>query len=332
MKEMKTIFKKRPALNASPDEFRDLGLGTKVSNQTQRMINRDGSFNVERRGLSFFQSLSVYHTLIRTSWTNFNVLLVGSFVTLNGFFTMLYLLIGFEHLLGASGASLANRIAETFFFSTQTFTTVGYGRISPEGFWANSVATFESMAGWLYFAMTAGLFYGRFSRPHARIIFSRNAIIAPYRGGSAFEFRIANERNNQLIEVEAQVLVSRQERRNGQTKRQFYPLTLERTQVTFFPLTWTIVHPIDEASPLFGATQENLAESDAEFLILLKAFDDTFSQTVHARSSYKHDEVMVGAKFRTIYGTNAKGKTTVDLHKIHDVEHSELQQVVSVQS
>ena len=190
----------------------------------------------------------------------------------------------------------------------------------------NTVATFESMAGWLYFAMAAGLFYGRFSRPHARIIFSKNALIAPYRGGIAFEFRIANERDNQLIEVEAQVLLSRRENHDGQTKRVFYPLTLERTQVTFFPLTWTVVHPIDESSPLIGVTQDSLIESDAEFLILLKAFDDTFSQTVHARSSYKHNEVIVGAKFGTIYGTDDRGKTTVELHKIHDIERVDFQQ------
>ncbi len=329
---MKSIFNNRPKVDTNADEFRDLGLGTKVSNQAQRMINRDGSFNVERRGLPFLQSLSVYHTLIRTSWFKFNILLVGSFLAVNGFFAILYLAIGFDHLVGAAGAGLLDRFTETFFFSTQTFTTVGYGRISPGGLLANSVATFESMTGWLYFAMAAGLFYGRFSRPHARIIFSKNAIIAPYRGSSAFEFRIANERDNQLIEVEAQVLLARREHQNGQLKRRFYPLTLERTQVTFFPLTWTVVHPIDEASPLFGVTQENLRESDAEFLILLKAFDDTFSQTVHARSSYKHDEVIVGARFGTIYGTGVNGKTTVELHKIHDIERAELQQSQSPQS
>jgi inward rectifier potassium channel len=329
---MKSIFNNLPKIDINPDEFRDLGLGTKVSNQAQRMINRDGSFNVDRRGLPFFQSLSVYHTLIRTSWFKFNTLLVASFLAMNGFFAILYMILGFEHLVGAIGAGPLDRFTESFFFSTQTFTTVGYGRISPVGFLTNTVATFESMAGWLYFAMAAGLFYGRFSRPHARIIFSRNAIIAPYRSGTAFEFRIANERDNQLIEVEAQVLLARREHHNGQMKRRFYPLTLERTQVTFFPLTWTVVHPIDEASPLFGVTPESLTESDAEFLILLKAFDDTFSQTVHARSSYKHEEVIVGARFGTIYGTGAGGKTIVELHKIHDIERADLQQAQSPQS
>lgn len=324
---MKSFFNNRPKVGTNTDEFRDLGLGTKVSNQGQRMINRDGSFNVERRGLPILQSLSVYHTLIRTSWFKFNLLLVASFLMVNGFFAILYMTIGFEHLVGAAGSSLIGRFTECFFFSTQTFTTVGYGRISPEGFMTNTVAAFESMAGWLFFAMAAGLFYGRFSRPHARIIFSKNALIAPYRGGTAFEFRIANERDNQLIEVEAQVLLSRREDRDGQTKRLFYPLTLERTQVTFFPLTWTVVHPIDESSPLLGVTQEGLIESDAEFLILLKAFDDTFSQTVHARSSYKHNEVIVGAKFGTIYGTDDRGKTIVELHKIHDIERVDLQRV-----
>lgn len=321
---MKSFFNNRSKLEPTPDEFRDLGFGTKVSNQTQRMINRDGSFNVSRRGLPFLQSLSVYHTLISTSWWKFNLLLVISFGVVNIVYALLYIVIGFEHLAGASGSGFLHQFSEAFFFSTQTFTTVGYGRISPEGFLANTLSTFESMSGWLYFAMAAGLFYGRFSRPHARIIFSKDAIIAPYRRGTAFEFRIANQRNNQLIEVEAQVLFSKKEHHDGQRKRQFYPLTLERTLVTFFPLTWTVVHPIDESSPLLGATQASLAQWEAEFLILLKGFDDTFSQTVHARSSYKHDEVVVGAKFDTIYGTDVDGKTTIDLHKIHNIERVEL--------
>lgn len=329
---MKSFFGNRSKQERVPDEFRDLGFGAKVSNQTSRMVNRDGSFNVSRRGLPFLQSLSVYHTLIRTSWWKFNLLLVLSFGVVNIAYALIYFVIGFEHLSGASGSGILNQFSEAFFFSTQTFTTVGYGRISPEGFLTNAVATFESMSGWLYFAMAAGLFYGRFSRPHARIIFSKDAIIAPYRGGTAFEFRIANERNNQLIEVEAQVLFSKKEHHEGQRTRQFYPLTLERTQVTFFPLTWTVVHPIDESSPLFGATQAHLEKWDAEFLILLKAFDDTFSQTVHARSSYKHEEVIVGAKFDTIYGTDTNGKTTVDLHRIHNTERVQLPQMRPVHS
>jgi inward rectifier potassium channel len=326
---MKSFFNSRPTNVANSDEFRDLGLGTKVSNQPQRMINRDGSFNVERRGLPFLQSLSIFHTLISTSWWKFNLLLVASFAAVNGAFAVLYMMLGFEHLAGAAGMGILQQFSEAFFFSTQTFTTVGYGKITPAGLPANVLATFEALSGWLYFAMAAGLFYGRFSRPYARIIFSKNAVVAPYRGITAFEFRIANERENQLIEVEAQVLLSRKEVHNGEVKRQFYTLPLERTQVTFFPLTWTVVHPVDESSPLFGATQESLAESDAEFLILLKAFDDTFSQTVHTRSSYKHDEVVVGATFDTIYGTDENGKTTVELHRIHDIQKVTLPQVQS---
>jgi inward rectifier potassium channel len=119
---MKSFFSSRPKVDASPDEFRDLGLGTKVSNQAQRMINRDGSFNVERRGLPFLQSLSIYHTLITTSWLNFNALLVASFLVVNGFFAVLYLILGFEHLVGATASGLLDRCTEAFFFSTQTFT------------------------------------------------------------------------------------------------------------------------------------------------------------------------------------------------------------------
>ncbi len=329
---MKVFSDNRSNPEPTRDEFRDLGFGTRVSGQAHRLVNKDGSFNVKRRGISFFRSLSAYHTLLSTSWWKFNALLVASFVFVNAGYAVLYLLIGIRHLDGTTGTGLFGQFSEAFFFSTQTFTTVGYGKISPVGFLANALATFESMSGWLYFAMAAGLFYGRFSRPHARIIFSKHAVIAPYRGGTAFEFRIANERSNQLIEVEAQVLFARREQQNGQRRREYYPLSLERTQVTFFPLTWTVVHPIDEASPLFGATQRALTEWDAEFLILLKAFDDTFSQVVHARSSYQHDEVIVGAKFNTIFATDIDGTTAVDLHKIHDTERVELPTTATVQT
>ena len=321
---MKSFFPSRSPQQPNLDEFRDLGFGAKVSGQAHRLVNKDGSFNVRRRGIPFLQSLSMYHTLLRMSWWRFNALLVASFVLVNVVYAVAFVFIGIRHLDGANGTTLFEQFSEAFFFSAQTFTTVGYGKISPSGILANTVATFESMSGWLYFAMAAGLFYGRFSRPYARIIFSRHAVIAPYRGGTAFEFRIANERDNQLIEVEAQVLFTRKESQNGERRRKYYPLNLERAQVTFFPLTWTVVHPIDEGSPLFGATQEMLAEWDAEFLILLKAFDDTFSQVVHTRSSYQHDEIIVGAKFNSIFATEADGSTAVNLHKIHDFERVSL--------
>src|SRR5262249_10157602 len=152
---------------------------------------------------------------------------------------------------------------------------------------ANIIVTIESLFGLLSIAFATGLLFARFSRPTARIIFSNSAIIAPYREITAYEFRITNARNNQIIELSANVVFSRYIEENGKRIRRFPPLPLERKKFTFFSLSWTIVHPITDTSPLYGLPERALVESSAEFLILLTGIDETFSQTVHARSSYK---------------------------------------------
>src|SRR5262249_29544799 len=149
--------------------------------------------------------------------------------------------------------------------------------------------------------LATGILFARFSRPTAKILFSRNAIIAPYRENIAFEFRIANERKNQIIELEAKVLFTRFEPIDGSSTRRYYSLALERSKVAFFPLTWTIVHPITPTSPLYGLTDQDLRETRAEFLILLTGIDETFSQTVHSRSSYRADEVIWNARFTDVF-------------------------------
>jgi inward rectifier potassium channel len=176
--------------------------------------------------------------------------------------------------------------------------------------------TVESLVGLLGFALATGLLFARFSRPTAKIVFSERALISPYQDGTAFEFRIVNSRNNQLIEVECKVLFTRFPAENA--VRQFVSLNLERSRVTFFPLSWTIVHPIDGDSPLHGLTREDLLSTEAEFLILLTGFDETFSQTVHTRSSYKATEIEWGAAFETMFKTpGADGSVRIDVGRLH---------------
>ena len=301
-------------------EFKDLGFGSKASNQTKRLINKDGSFNVERRGLPLKQSLSFYHSLLTISWMKFHTVVLVSYILINLFFASVYMWIGVENLQGIVGKTFIERFWDSFFFSVQTFTTVGYGRISPVGFTAGAVSAIESLMGLMGFALATGLIYGRFSRPDAKILYSENAVIAPYQDGKAFEFRIVNSRKNQLIEVELQVMLSMKEPESSKTKRKFHELKLERQKVNFFALSWTVVHPIDDNSPLNGISEEDLINSDAEFLILLKAFDDTFSQTVHSRASYKYHEVVWGARFSNIFVESEKEITTIDLGKFNDIE------------
>ena len=283
-------------------QLNDLGFGSRVSQEVGlRLLNRDGTFNVERGGFSYWESFRLYHALLTMSWIRFLLTLWIGFLSINAFFGLLFLRIGPDSLAGSTAFGFWDRWLEAFFFSVQTVTTVGYGHISPQGWQANIVATVASFSGLLGFAMATGMLFARFSRPTARIRFSRRAVMAPYRGLTGFEFRIINERQNLLIEVEAKVIYSKLEHVEGRPLRRFYQLHLERNKVAFFPLQWTIVHPIDETSPLFGCSRESMEAQSAEFLILITAIDDTFSQVVHSRSSYRHDEVEWGARFQDMF-------------------------------
>jgi inward rectifier potassium channel len=230
------------------------------------------------------------------------------------------MLAGEGALTGTHANTIPGRFLEEFFFSVHTLATIGYGTIAPASLLANVIVTLETLVGLVSVAVMAGISFARFSRPVANILFSRNAVIAPYRGGRAFMFRLVNRRSNQLVELEAKVMLSRR-RRDSTTDREFLGLKLERDRVSFFPLSWTVVHPIDADSPLRDWTGEDLADCDAEFLILLNAFDETFSQTVHARSSYKSEEIVWGARFASMFQPkDEKGTISVDIHKIHDIE------------
>lgn len=302
------------------DDNRDLGFGSRVLQQShERFVNRDGSFNVSRTGFSFFRSLSVYHSLLTMTWGNFLLLLIAFYFGTNLLFAFGYFLCGPGALLGSNAATIGERFQESFFFSVQTLATIGYGGLSPSGFAANFLVTIQALIGGLGFALATGLVYARFSRPSAKIVFSERAVIAPYKDMTAFEFRIVNGRNNQLVEVRATVVLSRMEEHHGKRSRKFHELGLERNNVKLFPLHWVVVHPIDDASPLRDVTPEQLAASDAEFIILLSGMDETSSQSVHVRSSYKHDEVAWGAKFGDMF-TPSDGVIRVDLRKLHDIQ------------
>src|SRR5579872_1550978 len=189
-----------PELRPDPrEETRDLGFGSVVSRQSrQRLLNKDGSFNVSRTGLSFWTTLSPYHTLLTTSWTRFFSMVVIVYLAANCFFALLYLASGAGTLLRVAGPALPSKFLEAFFFSVQTLSTVGYGETIPGNVAANVIVTCESLLGLMAFALATGIVFARFSRPTAHILFSRKAVIAPYRDITALEFRIANARSNQL--------------------------------------------------------------------------------------------------------------------------------------
>ena len=305
------------------DAEADLGFGSVVARESRRrLLNRDGSFNVRRHGLSFWESLSAYHYLLTISWPKFFGVVVAAYLLANALFAVVYRLSGEAALTGMHATTQLGRFGEAFFFSVHTLATIGYGTIAPSTLAANVIVTIETLIGLVGVAVMAGISFARFSRPVARILFSRNAVIAPYRGGRAFMFRIANQRSSQLIDLEARVLLSRRKRDGATaTDREFLTLALERERVAFFPLTWTVVHPIDAASPLRDWTSEDLIECEAEFLVLLNAFEETFSQTVHSRSSYKTAEVVWGARFLSMFEPpDEEGVISVDIHRLHDIE------------
>jgi len=301
---------------------RDLGFGGFVTQQSrQRFLNHDGSFNVRRRGLRFWPSLSIYYSLLSLGWGAFFGLVAASYLLLNVLFALLYLLCGPGALVGASRGTPMETFLSAFFFSVQTFATVGYGHIIPVGTAANAIVTVEALVGLFSVALATGLLLAKISRPTTDILFSKNALVAPYQGTLGFMFRIVNERRNQIIELQAQVVMSRFVSEGNRQLRRFFSLQLERERVAFFPLAWTIVHPIDERSPLFGVNEAELQASDAEFLILLTGTDDTFSQTVHARSSYKTHEVVWGARFADMYlPRDDEDGIAIDVRKLDDLE------------
>lgn len=298
----------------------DLGFGTQPILGDQRMMNADGSSNIRRIGLPFIRTSDTYNWLISMTWKKFLFILLIAYLLVNILFASLYVLIGIEHLKGADGITPRDHFFDAFFFSAQTISTVGYGHISPDGFLTSCLAAFESMLGLLAFALATGLLYGRFSRPTAKVVYSENMVIAPYKEIKGLMFRLANLRNNQLIEIEVQVVLSYNELTGDQKKRRFYPLELERSKIGLLTMSWTVVHPIDENSPLYNKTAEELAEAEVEILVLLKAFDDTFSQTVHTRTSYKDENIIHNARFVTIFSRDDNGQLMLDLSKIGSLE------------
>jgi inward rectifier potassium channel len=320
---MSALDERRPLPAAKSDDVNaDLGFGSVVTRELrQRFLNRDGTFNVRREGLGFWESLSAYHYLLSIGWPTFLGYVTIGYVVLNALFALGYVACGPRALAGFLGATAEQRFFTAFFFSVHTLATIGYGNIVPLSMAANIIVTIESLAGLLGFGVVAGIAFARFARPMANILFSRNAIIAPYGDQTALMFRIVNQKSNQIVNLEATVMLSRRKSGSTTPAREFIPLPLEREGVTFFPLSWTIVHPIDEKSPFHGETEEMFRTCDAEVLIMLNGFDETFSQTVHTRSSYKGDEVVWGAKFRSMFNPpRDDGVLSVDIRHLSEFD------------
>lgn len=302
-------------------QSQEVGFG-KTENAQQRLMNPDGSYNFVRAGLPWYESFNFYHFLISSTWLKFFLIVVVWYASMNIIFTGLYYAVGIQHLTGMVFSTPYEHFMEVYFFSAQTLTTVGYGRINPMGISASGVASFEALVGLMSFALFTGLLYARFSKPNAVLMFSKNAVFAPFNNSIALMFRVANKLNSNLMNMKVQITLSLIETDEmGNMNRKFYtPLSLERDSVIFFPSSWTIVHPIDDTSPLYGMNWEEIQKTQPEILILVSGFDETFDENVHTRYSYDLTDMVWGAKFIKVLGATSEGTPLVDLGKIDDFE------------
>ena len=308
-------------VDAPPESPKDLGFGSALSRaeNRHRLLQPDGTFTTRRVGLGFVESFGLYHHLLTTRWPYFLGWVLIAYIAVNALFALGYLALGRGALVGATTSGPAGRWADAFFFSIQTFSTIGYGSIVPGTLAANVLDAFESVVGLIGAAILAGLVFARVSRPRAGIRFSDQAVIAPYRGGTALMFRLANARQTELIQVNAAVNLSIL-KKDGVT-RQFAQLRLERSGVEFMPTTWTVVHPIDLDSPLFGLDEQEIRGRAPEVFVLLTATEEVFSETVHTRRSYAGDEIVWGARFVPILQQDRTGRPPeVDIGRLSDVE------------
>lgn len=305
--------------NSKAKTDKNTGFGTNASNYGGRFVNKNGTANVEKRGMHILHRISWYHTLIDLPRWRFMFVLLAFYVGMNFIFAVIYYGIGIEHLNGIDTAeSEWTKFGQAYFFSAQTFTTVGYGHISPSGFLTSSIAAAEALIGLLSFAIATGLFFGRFSKPTAFLKFSHNALIAPYGEITGLMIRTTPFKNTNFTDAEAKMTLGMSVEENGIMTNKFYTLDLELKKINALTLSWTLVHPITEDSPLYKFTKEDFATMNGEILVFIKTFDDMFSNTVAARTSYTFDEVVYGAKFEPMYTRSGdSSKTVLHLDKLN---------------
>jgi inward rectifier potassium channel len=299
----------------------DTGFDTNTGNSSGRIFNKDGSNNVKKTGIPFTKRISLFHTLIELPIGIFILFALASFAIANLLFAFIYYIHGPESLTIDITQTPTKQFADCFFFSAQTITTVGYGQMHPQTFFSNLLATFESVFGWMAFAVLTGLIYGRFAKPRAYLKFSNHALIAPYKNGKALMFRMAPYKNNTLTEAEVLINIAFRIHEDNKIVNKFLPLPVEISKVSSLSLNWTIVHAIDEQSPLWGMCKEDYEINSTEIIVFVKAFDEHFSNTVQQRTSYTYEDIIHGAKFKQMFRQSDNQKTTIlELDKINEFE------------
>jgi inward rectifier potassium channel len=312
-------------INSRAASTNETGFGTNSAYSGGRFYNKDGAPNLRVEGVSFMEKFSLYNTMLKMSGGKFIAVILLFYFAINVLFSSVYILLGPGNLGGADDIDALNRFWEAFFFSVQTISTVGYGHIYPIGIATNFFAGIESLMGLLAFAFATALIYGRFARPRAYINFSKNALISPFREGKAVMFRLVPYKHNHLTDAEVKVTLAMKLQEDGTVVNRFYNLPLEISHINSLTISWTVVHPINEQSPFYNLNIEDLMNSSAELLVFLKAFDESFSNTVIARASYTANEFIEGAKFRLMYHSSQDHQTTIlEMDKLNQYDKVKL--------
>lgn len=281
---------------------------------------RDGRIDVVHIGRQAHWARDFYHQAVSASWPLFGAAVLVIYLAINAIFAFGYYLCGRGAFDGAIAPDGWRRWMECFFFSVQTLGTIGYGKISPAAYSSNLLVTLEALVGLLSLAVVTGLVFSRFSRPSARVIFSDVALISPHDGIPSLIFRIANERKSQIVDASLQAHLLRNEQTaEGETYYTFNDLKLERSHSPFFTASWTVVHPIDQHSPLYGKTKEDLVSVDAQIIVSISGIVETFSQPVHARHSYNPDQIAWNHRFVDMLDWEDE-TLMIHLNRIHETE------------
>jgi inward rectifier potassium channel len=303
------------------NEIKDPGFGTGFKHKTKRIVNPDGSFNIYRKG-AYIKWKDAYKYLIEISWAKFFIVLFSFYIFLNLIFTCFYWLAGFNNITGID-PSKGPEFIQAYYFSVQTFTTVGYGVMSPTGMLTQLISSVEAFVGFLSFSLATGLLYGRFSKPNSKIIFSKNAIVTPYKNDIlSLQVKIVNARDGVLLDVSASLILAVDDiHQDGSIKKSYFNLPLERQNLKLLPLSWTIVHPIDSNSPLFKLSKEKILNLNHEVIVIVKGFDEVFSQEIISKTSYIASEWVWGKKFKRIFSSNNEGVIELNVNEINELEN-----------
>lgn len=311
---LKEMYKAR--FNNPNNKGEEFGFTNRYEKGSKRIIDKDGGFNVIRVGAK----KQIFHELLTMNWWRFALYVVVFYTLMNIFFACIYLLIDFNGIGMTSDYEVHGRFLIALFFSAQTLTTVGYGSLYPLSVEVSFLAATEAVVGLMGFAIFTGLMYGRFAKSPSGIRFSKHALVAPYKDGFGLMFRAANERTHNLTELEVRVLMVVVVYENGVATRRYQQINVDNNKITYFPLNWTMVHPINEKSPLWGMSAQDLKDGEIEILVMINGYNETSSQQVHARYSYSYDEVIWDAKFKIPYFFREDGATVFELDKLDDYE------------